>query len=856
MVMERLQAALVSTFRIERELGGGGMSRVFLATEIALDREVVVKVLPPELAHAVSADRFRQEIRLAARLSHPHIVQLLSAGQAGDLLYYTMPFVEGESLRTQLARSGELPTREAVRLLREVADALAYAHAHSLVHRDIKPDNVLLSSGHAVVTDFGVAKALSASATGSGSGLTSLGVALGTPAYMAPEQAAAEPTTDHRADLYAWGCLAYEVLTGQPPFVGRSAAALLAAHAIDTPEPVSARRPAVLPVLAALVMRCLAKRPADRPQSAGELLQVLDGIGTPSGGIEPTTVVPARRSRRRIALFASAAIGGVALVAGLAWVVLPETPPVDARRIGLVPIANKTGDPTLEPIAAMATTMIGSGLDEVGSLDVVESPVGAALSVAGALYRRGDSLEASARIVDALTGKALYTVGPETAALSQSRTAIDRLVQRVVGGVAMLLDKSHGVPGARPARPPRWDAYREFRAGDRDWYRDTPDSAAARFGRAAELDSTFVLAPIRQAIALVNGGAAYEAQADSVIARLALLRASLTPFELSYLDLVRNYSRGDWEETYRAAVRLRELAPGSDFVAYIPGAFGNGARHWRGVVTALEHLDPNSESLKDRTFFHGHLTNALHMLGEHERELEFARRARRQFPSLLEFCYREVRALAAGGGVSELERLLTECLSLPSEQKAGWSSGAVLLWASEELRAHGHHQAEQKVAAMLLKWLEERPPAEAASTSVRALRAEAMGAVGRWAAAVPVLDSLILEDPGNFEFVGLRGIAAARLGDSSGARRADGRLQTIRGDRRGRVSLMRAGLAAVQGDRDRGVSLLRDATSQGSGFLGWNDADPAFESLRGYPPYEELRRPRDDLPQPGPRSAN
>jgi serine/threonine-protein kinase len=207
-IRTQLETALAPGYSIGRELGGGGMSRVYLANETALDREVVVKVLPPELAHAVSAERFRQEIRHAARLSHPHIVQLLSAGQAGDLLYYTMPFVEGESLRTRLARSGELPTREAVRLLREVADALAYAHTHGLVHRDIKPDNVMLSSGHAVVTDFGVAKALSASATGGDGGLTSLGIALGTPAYMAPEQAAAEPTTDNGADLYAWGCLA------------------------------------------------------------------------------------------------------------------------------------------------------------------------------------------------------------------------------------------------------------------------------------------------------------------------------------------------------------------------------------------------------------------------------------------------------------------------------------------------------------------------------------------------------------------------------------------------------------------------------------------------------------------------
>jgi serine/threonine protein kinase len=207
------------------------MSRVFVATETALDRPVVLKVLPPELGHAVSVDRFRQEIRLAARLQHPHIVPLHSAGEAAGLLYYTMPLVEGESLRTRLTRSGELAVKEAVRVLRDVAAALAYAHEHGVVHRDIKPDNVLLSGGEALVSDFGVAKALSASATGGDSGLTSLGVALGTPAYMAPEQGAADPQVDHRADLYAWGCLAYECLTGQPPFTGRQPAGRQASHA-------------------------------------------------------------------------------------------------------------------------------------------------------------------------------------------------------------------------------------------------------------------------------------------------------------------------------------------------------------------------------------------------------------------------------------------------------------------------------------------------------------------------------------------------------------------------------------------------------------------------------------------------
>jgi serine/threonine-protein kinase len=287
---DRLQASLGAAYTLERELGGGGMSRVFVATEASLGRAVVVKVLPPETAAGVSTERFKREISVAARLQHPHIVPLLSAGEMEGVPYFTMPFIRGESLRVRLARRGELPVNEAVRVLREIASALAYAHANGVVHRDIKPDNVLFSDDVAMVTDFGVAKALSASTNGDGGGMTSLGVALGTPAYMSPEQATADPSTDHRADIYAFGVLAYEMLTGQPPFVGRNPSQLLAAQVQDLPEPVGRRRPSLPPALAALVMRCLEKRPADRPQTASEIVHALDDITTPSGGMQPTSV--------------------------------------------------------------------------------------------------------------------------------------------------------------------------------------------------------------------------------------------------------------------------------------------------------------------------------------------------------------------------------------------------------------------------------------------------------------------------------------------------------------------------------------------------------------------------------------
>lgn len=334
-LLSRLQSVLGETYRIESELGGGGMSRVFLAEETRLGRLVVIKVLPPEMAADVNVERFEREIQLAAKLQHPHIVPLLTAGSDGDLLYYVMPFIEGESLRAKLAREGELPVGEAARILREVLDALAYAHAHGVVHRDIKPDNVLLSGRHAVVTDFGVAKAVSAS-TGMSS-LTSLGIALGTPAYMAPEQAAADPHVDHRADIYAAGALAYEMLCGRPPFSGPTPQAVLAAHVTKVPDPVTVHRDTVPAGMAEMIMRCLQKKPADRWQNAEDLLPQLDAVLTPSGGMTPTGSAPAmdweaeaRRAHpvRVTGLFMLAAVGALAIVyllvqqLGLPWWVL------------------------------------------------------------------------------------------------------------------------------------------------------------------------------------------------------------------------------------------------------------------------------------------------------------------------------------------------------------------------------------------------------------------------------------------------------------------------------------------------------------------------------------------------------
>ena len=419
-----LQSTLSPTYTLERELGGGGMSRVFLAEETRLGRKVVVKVLSRELAAEVSADRFEREIRVAAMLAHPSIVPVLAAGDANGLPYYTMPFVEGESLRAHLANHERISLVETASILRDIARALAYAHERGIVHRDIKPENVLLASGAAVVTDFGIAKAISASRTDSGEAtITRAGTTVGTPAYMAPEQVTADPSIDARADIYAFGCVAYEMIAGHPPFHGRSVPKLLAAHVSEQPIDVASVRPECPRALTGFVMQCLEKDPSHRPQSALGILPTLETVTTPertdAGIFSRGTYRSKPGSRRALAvagiLIVAAVVVALSLKAGR--VTRPSEGAATLQSIAVLPFANADGDTANAYFADGIAEELATSLSKVAGLRVVarnssfqssgrhvdEREAGKVLNVdallAGSIRRAGDKMRVTARLV-------------------------------------------------------------------------------------------------------------------------------------------------------------------------------------------------------------------------------------------------------------------------------------------------------------------------------------------------------------------------------------------------------------------------------------------------------------------------
>ncbi|AHG89266.1 protein kinase [Gemmatirosa kalamazoonensis] len=727
-----LQAALGEAYTIERELGGGGMGHVFVARENALGRTVVVKVVLPLLAAGIRAERFAREVRVLAALQHPNVVPLFTAGEAGGLPYYVMPYVRGESLRARLTRDGRLPRVEALSVLRDVARALAFAHEQGVVHRDVKPENVLLAGDAAVVTDFGIAKAITSSAVIASPApheptLSAVGSTIGTPAYMAPEQAAGDPSVDHRADLYAWGVLAYELLAGVHPFAhAASSHALLAAHLSETPAPLSRHAPDLSPTLAALVARCLEKDRARRPHSAREILDTFATVATP-----PDRSIAARwRGRRRLVPAALASAGLLALVG---YAVAPRihrpsaaspppTPPATAPSLAVLPFEAVGGDTANAYFGDGIADEISTALSKVGGLRVASRTSAAAFRashdvdvrelgrrlgvstvIEGRVRRAGDRMRLTVQLTSVSDGLALWSDEYERRVTDVFQVQDD--IARAI--VAALRTRLPGIARLQSGRPvsaagtTNADAYDLYLRGT--YLLERRGGGVARaveyFTRAIAEDSTFARAWAGLAYALelmptfgpmppraVDPRAT--AAAHRALALDSTLAEAYTALALMHMHTFR------WREADEAFRRAVAVDPG-----FAPAWFQYGYFLMRiGRVADAEEpyrrgrdVDPLSGTGSTN------LAYCLSLLGRYDESLAESRRAYELDSSLAVVHSMLAVAVLHDGRPDEARALARAKLPMPSNGIAAYVLGAT---------------GDRPRAAAIVRELESRPSGE------------------------------------------------------------------------------------------------------------------------------------------------
>jgi serine/threonine-protein kinase len=787
--LSRLTAAFAAQYTIERELGGGGMSRVFLAREVGLNRDVVIKVLPDDVAAGVSFERFSREIQLAASLSQANIVPLLTAGSADGVPYFTMPFVEGESLRTRLGTPPALTIADCVGILRDVARALSYAHARGVVHRDIKPDNVLLSHGTAVVTDFGIAKALSAARTmGGGATLTQSGMAIGTPAYMAPEQIAGDSDIDGRADLYAWGCLAYELLSGAPPFVRDSTQRVLTAHLTETPKPFSVVRADVPAPLARLILRCLEKEPADRPQKAEELLRDLDTVFTPEPSPSPVPArpTPAARGSGGGARMAVWVLGG-AIAAAILFTTLRRTPgrmlvstdAVADKSIAVLPLANLSGD--------KADDYFGIGLSEEMTRALTKSGVRViGRTSAASLLARGLDERAIAKelgVGSLLTGSVQRAAGQVRINVSLV-SAADGAVQwterydRPIENVFAVQDEiaravATRLNGAMSVNTTRTDAANRVETRDPEAYAQFLQGQVLFNRRSAE--------SLTQGIAILESAVARDPKFARARAMLAMTYA-----------VSSNYILDGADARFAKAISAAETALAIDSTL----AEAYTALGW--VYGAQGRLREADVSLKHAIALDSTLATALGWQGVHEG---------------WHGNYAAAHAYIARGRAAEPASLIMRTFD-----------------AQADLYARNFRAADSIAGGVL--------QLDSTFLLAKHTRAEALLGLGRTAEAIRIMEQLVASVPASpaTEYHGFLAYTYARAGDSTRARAMLERMRVASGGQLPPMGLVAVTLDQL-GDTDAAIPALTRALALHDpwlpGFVGSERYDRLRKNPRG-----------------------
>ncbi|MCU0634581.1 MAG: serine/threonine-protein kinase [Gemmatimonadaceae bacterium] len=834
--------ALAARYTVERELGRGGMGRAVLAWEHKHRRRVVLKLFEPRAGVRIDPARFDREVRIVAALAHPHIVPLLDSGIADGVRFFVMPYLGGETLRARLER-GPLPSREAVALLGDLADALQHAHTRGVVHRDLKPENVLVSGGHAWLLDFGVAKL--AAPLPYADTLTESGLAIGTPRYMAPEQVAGDDTVGPQTDIYAWGLLACELLTARTDFVL---------------DPVAFVRndlrrlvPSVHPRLADLLLACVQPAIDDRPPSMASVLARL--------------AVRRRRSTWRVSMpwppRPGAVVGAIAvmvaggLVAALGRTTESELHPLLAEPIAVAPLRVESPDSVASALGRYVADGISDGLSRVPGIRLVSSsdaalataraeleqaPLAAALEralhvgtiITGTIYVTVDSLRAHAQLVDAHGGRVLGS----TATVVGTRDAADSITAelraRMTGLVAALAGGRAEVLPDGGAAPPTYEAYRAFDTGMQHFTAHRYRQALAAFTTAASLDSTFTPALLRGARAAWN--LREFAVVDSLTrrARQQADASPLTPFGEASLAYLEARLRGEGALARAAIERAAALAPGSrasfdHAAALLQGGY---AREARAVLLAI---DPSRGEMHEWSSYWTQRVHAHYLLGNHRAALADAEELSRRFPDRRVAGALAARALAALGDTTTLRALLVRLDSLPTE--VYWSAGAARVVAAEELLRVGATRAGRAMGAEAVEWLTHRLSAAPTQEDHRYWLGSVLYDLGQDDAARVHFETLARAHPDRVQYRGLLALALARLGAPVDEMRWFG---DVAPRDHGELLLYRARLAMVRGDVERAITLLNHAADCGVEGFAWIP-DAAVRDLAGVAPDPRVR---------------
>jgi tetratricopeptide (TPR) repeat protein len=820
-------------------IGAGGMGEVYEGRDTRLGRTVALKILPPHFASdPARRHRFEREARAVSALEHPNICVLHDVGSEADIDFLVLERLHGETLAERLNRA-PLVREEAIAIAIQIAGALDAAHQKGVVHRDVKPGNVMLTSSGVKLLDFGLARLRGEGggdevSTAFGSGEPQK--AAGTRPYMSPEQATGG-VSDARTDVWALGVVLYEMLTGRCPFTGDSPESLTLAIREREPPPLSSTDPPTSPALEHVVRRCLAKDAADRWQSASDVATELQWIA--AGRAATGRASPLRRRART-----TAAAALVIVIAGLGvwgWRSRAAKPPLDPRRVVVAVFENRTGDASLDMLGRLAADHIGEGLARLPSVQVVPDSTarntGAGLLVAGAYYLSGGDIRIQARLTDAITGRSTAfdpALGPRTTPMA----AVESVRQRIMGAVALRADATW-LPG-HDERPPTYEAYQEYlvgmeRAGDDD------AAAIAHFERAAELDPGFISPRLSAVGFSVNSGDL--AGATRHLSLLEEQMARLTPYQRLKVAAHRAQLAGRNEEAYVAEREARRLVPGDAreafFFAYLAGL----ANHHREAVEAatapLDWKPLHEQRGVHAGFYFWNLAESLHLLGEHERELTEVRRGQALHPEVPYLRLWEASALVALGRLEEAQQVVTQAMTLA---RVGYlDSGDLLIGTALELRVHGHREASVAMAERAIEWLRGGPPAQTNRKQARRQLARSLLIAGHWREAAPICRALARESPDDIEDAGTLGILAARRGARAEALRISEQLRHLdRPNLLGRRTLMRARIAAWLGEQDEAVDLLREAFAQGVPHDIRPHRDIDLEPLRGYAPFEAL----------------